>query len=69
MMDDKRRYYNEGWCWPLETRKAHYFRGGKSLCGEWKAIVGLKLSKKFIDITLKLRPEPHTVCKMCLQKL
>ncbi len=25
----------EGWAWPLNARKAHYFVGRKSLCGKW----------------------------------
>jgi hypothetical protein len=26
---------NEGWGWPDQSRKAHYFRGGRSLCRKW----------------------------------
>ena len=25
----------EGWGWPLNSRKAHYFREGRSLCHKW----------------------------------
>lgn len=25
----------EGWGFPVNARKAHYFRGGISLCGRW----------------------------------
>lgn len=25
----------EGWGWPGLSRKAHYFRKGRSLCGRW----------------------------------
>jgi hypothetical protein len=25
----------EGWGWPTNSRKAHYFRGYMSLCGRW----------------------------------
>lgn len=25
----------EGWAWPSSSRKAHYFRSGRSLCGHW----------------------------------
>lgn len=25
----------EGWGWPLDSRKAHYFVGGRSLCKKW----------------------------------
>lgn len=26
---------NEGWCWPVASRKAHYFKNGRSLCNRW----------------------------------
>jgi len=25
----------EGWGWPEDSRKAHYFRKDRSLCGRW----------------------------------
>lgn len=25
----------EGWGWPANSRKAHYFVDGKALCGKW----------------------------------
>ncbi len=25
----------EGWHWPANAKKAHYFEGGRSLCGRW----------------------------------
>jgi hypothetical protein len=25
----------EGWAWPANSRKAHYFREGRSLCSRW----------------------------------
>lgn len=31
MSEEKR----EGWGWPLNARKAHYFIGSVSLCGGW----------------------------------
>lgn len=24
-----------GWGWPMNSRKAHYFEAGRSLCGRW----------------------------------
>lgn len=24
-----------GWGWPSNSRKAHYFFGGRSVCGKW----------------------------------
>jgi hypothetical protein len=26
---------DEGWGWPMLSRKAHYFRGAMSLCRRW----------------------------------
>ncbi len=26
---------DRGWAWPARSRKAHYFVGGRSLCGKW----------------------------------
>lgn len=26
---------NEGWGWPIQAKKAHYFVDGRSLCGNW----------------------------------
>lgn len=26
---------DEGWAKPLNVKKWHYFRGGRSLCGSW----------------------------------
>jgi len=26
---------SEGWGWPGRSRKAHYFRENRSLCGQW----------------------------------
>jgi len=28
---------NEGWGWLINSRKWHYFVGGRSLCGRWLA--------------------------------
>lgn len=29
----------QGWGWPLNTKKSHYFVGGRSLCGKWGAMM------------------------------
>ena len=31
---------NEGWWWPVECEKRHYFRDGRSLCGRWGSFNG-----------------------------
>lgn len=28
----------EGWKWIIESRKWHYFRNGRSLCGRWATL-------------------------------
>ena len=28
----------EGWTWLINSRKDHYFRDGKSLCGKWMVL-------------------------------
>lgn len=25
----------QGWAWPEDSRKAHYFRAKRALCGKW----------------------------------
>jgi hypothetical protein len=29
-----------GWAWPFNSRKAHYYVDGKSLCGKWTLFGG-----------------------------
>jgi len=31
----KKKVAKEGWGWPANSRKAHYFVDGLSLCGRW----------------------------------
>lgn len=26
---------DQGWFWPSNSKKAHYYSGGRSLCGRW----------------------------------
>jgi hypothetical protein len=28
----------EGWTWLINSKKRHYFRNGKSLCGKWACL-------------------------------
>lgn len=30
---------DEGWYWPINAGKAHYYRGSRSLCGKWAVLV------------------------------
>jgi hypothetical protein len=53
----------EGWGWPGRTKKAHYFAGIKSLCGEWKYGGYLKPGELKADCPVE------DACKTCLKKL
>lgn len=52
----------EGWQWPSASRKAHYFRGGMSLCGKW-----MFLQREF-DGGIDSPPSPHD-CAECRRKV
>jgi len=32
---ERRKKMSEGWGWPGNSKKAHYFVNGRSLCGSW----------------------------------
>lgn len=50
----------EGWGWPLNSRKAHYFVEGRSLCGGWMF---------FGQPTPNQAPGSPDDCKACVKKL
>ena len=52
----------EGWGWPLNSRKAHYFVKGRSLCGKWMFFG--RLQTEGDDGS-----ETSNDCKGCLKKL
>lgn len=52
---------SEGWAWPSNSRKAHYFVGGRSLCAKWRW-----LHKGGLDDTPYTGPDD---CKECVRKL
>jgi len=33
-VSDETKGKDEGWSWPMNSRKAHYFRMGMALCGK-----------------------------------
>ncbi len=47
----------EGWTWLINSKKEHYFRDGKSLCGKWAC-----LGNDFTEY-----PD-GTPCATCLKK-
>ncbi len=49
----------EGWTWLWNTRKDHYFREGRSLCGRWLCLG---------DALLPNEPSEDEVCKTCRRK-
>lgn len=51
----------EGWNWLLNSSKWHYFRGGRSLCGNWLGL-GLTEYQQGND-------ESPDNCKACRKKL
>jgi len=52
---------NEGWGWPSNSKKAHYFREGRALCGKWLFLGKLEQGN---DDSL----DNCTACKKALQK-
>lgn len=49
----------EGWTWLFNSRKDHYFRDGKSLCGKWGLLNCAGLEKSL----------PKKACAACKKKL
>ena len=49
----------EGWTWLINSRKEHYFRDGKSLCGKW-----IYLGWDFTSTP----PRGGVACATCLKK-
>jgi len=48
---------DEGWGYPLNARKSHYFVDRMSLCGRWMY---------FGVLSIAVRPNP---CRTCMKKL
>lgn len=62
MPDDKER--TEGWGSLWNVRKAHYFRGNKSLCGRW-----LSLGSPAWETNQSLGEKPDDgTCAACWKK-
>ncbi len=49
----------EGWGWPLNSKKAHYFVGGRALCMKWLF---------FGDCQMGNDNSPDN-CKACVKRL
>lgn len=47
----------EGWCWPGLSRRSHYFRRGRSLCGRYEQEAGAALV-----------PEANAHCAECSRR-
>jgi hypothetical protein len=50
----------EGWGWPGNSVKAHFFVGSRSLCGKW-LFMG--------ELTADTGGETHDDCKACAKKM
>lgn len=49
----------EGWGWPPLSKKAHYFDGGRSLCGKWL----------FLGVVEQGGDESPDNCQQCRREL
>lgn len=54
----------EGWGFPLASRKAHYFRDARSLCGKWLFTGRLEPPEN----TWKTGPDDCVPCRRALDK-
>lgn len=52
---------NEGWWWPVNSRKAHYMVAGRSLCGQW-----LVLGRPELEQNNDNSPDN---CRACVKRL
>ena len=52
---------HEGWGWPGNAKKAHYFVGSRSLCGKWLYLGSLEQGNDD-------SPDNCAVCKRKLKK-
>ena len=60
-MNPQFREPRKGWGFPANSRKAHYFIDGRSLCGKWAFFGNLEDSNDD-------SPDNCTACKKALQK-
>lgn len=51
---------DEGWAWPPNCRKAHYFINNRSLCGKWSFF-----GRKMLDNG----KDSSNDCKACSRKI
>jgi len=56
------RVRRDGWCWPGDARKAHFFVAGRSLCGRWAFFGDALLTQGMKDV-----PGPDD-CLTCFKK-
>jgi len=62
--------FKEGWAMPSErSKKFHFFRDGKSLCGKWATWLGsLEPDSGFPGINYGLDPGSEADCAACGRK-
>ena len=49
----------EGWMWPPQSRKVHYFKNKRSLCGKFGAFFGEELDPDYGKDT----PDDCAICR------
>jgi len=54
--------FDRGWWWPPNSKKAHYFVDGRSLCGRWASL----RSKREYDDSDDEHPDN---CAECMQRV
>lgn len=42
---------SEGWAWPVNAKKAHYFVNKESLCRRWMYLADLEASESIVEET------------------
>lgn len=54
----------EGWAWPVNASKAHYFVNGESLCHKWMYLAPLEANQSAVDET----SDDCLACRKLLKK-
>ena len=57
-----------GWGWPTSSRKAHYFKEARSLCGRWLQVAPFGGGVVPIEAGADAAPSPSD-CAPCTRKL
>ncbi len=61
---DEKKPPTEGWAWPINASKAHYFVNGESLCRKWMYLAKLDSQESLVIET----PDDCLECRKKLKK-